>query len=252
HRGDESGRELAPPQYDVDERAADAPLPSANGWMVSNCACAIAAWTSAGMSLRWRHEIRLPWIEPVTSDPVLKVAELARDGGGRGREHQHAGIRRGPFVARSDAPFRLLQARGAFQIRARAIAARRWIGVRHAVAALSPPHYGRSHGNDGAGARTPHRVRRSHAPPPDASPWLLPVAERSFFRGPAWATTVRLSSRGGWRTSSASAGNRSSRIGRRASADSSRSSASSARSCSITSRRSSTTSASTSARCALV
>ena len=59
HRGDESGRELAPPQYDVDERAADAPLPqSANGWMVSNCACAIAAWTSAGMSLRLRNAAR--------------------------------------------------------------------------------------------------------------------------------------------------------------------------------------------------
>ena len=103
-----------------------------------------------------------------------------------------------------------------------------------------------------AGARTPHRVRRSHAPPPDASPWLLPVAERSFFRGPAWATTVRLSSRGGWRTSSASARDRSSRIGSRASAVSSRPSASSARSCSITSQSSSTTSASTSATCAPV
>src|SRR5436309_3047534 len=32
HRGDESGRELAPPQYDVDERAADATI-AGGEWM---------------------------------------------------------------------------------------------------------------------------------------------------------------------------------------------------------------------------
>jgi len=55
HRGDESGRELAPPQYDVDERAADATI-AVGEWM--DGLELRMRWTSAGMSLRLRNAAR--------------------------------------------------------------------------------------------------------------------------------------------------------------------------------------------------
>jgi len=36
------------------------PFPSTNGWIVSNCACAIAAWTTADRSSRFRNSARSP------------------------------------------------------------------------------------------------------------------------------------------------------------------------------------------------
>src|SRR6266446_2500293 len=111
HRRDESGRELAPPQHNVDERAADATISIGermDGLKLRMCdrsldehghvapveECGKVFHEIWDVLRRWRHEIRLPWVEPVTANPVLTVAELARDAGGRGREHQHAMDRR--------------------------------------------------------------------------------------------------------------------------------------------------------------
>ena len=107
HGGYKSWRELAPPQHDVDERAADATI--AVGERMDGlklCMCDrslderghVAPVEECGKVFHeiwdvlsgWRHEIRLPWVESVPANPVLTVAELARHAGGRGREHQHA------------------------------------------------------------------------------------------------------------------------------------------------------------------
>ena len=84
------------------------PLPSANGWIVSNCACAIAACSSGEMSRRLQnshrssrrpldescrrwHEIRAGRRVRVAPDPVLTGANLPGEAG-----HVPVGLARAP------------------------------------------------------------------------------------------------------------------------------------------------------------
>ena len=83
------------------------PFPSANGWMVSNCAWAMAAWTTGGRSVRFMNATRSsmrsftrsgaggtksarPGLYGVAANPVLVLAELAGNLGRGRREHQVA------------------------------------------------------------------------------------------------------------------------------------------------------------------